>query len=64
MVELIDIRTITLIPGNPLQRKFSGTQQIFKIERVRQNLSGGILSTETCFGITSLKNHEANAARL
>lgn len=60
----IDIRKLTLIPGNPLQRNFPGLKQIFKIERLRLNLGGQIQSTETCYGITSLRSHEASAERL
>ena len=47
-----------------MEKKFPGAKQICKIERIRQDLNGNLLSEETVYGITSHTNKETGAERL
>ncbi len=51
----IDLRRITVLPGNPTARNLPGAEQIFKIQRQRLDLSGKLISEETVCGVTSIK---------
>ena len=60
----IDMRNITVLRGCPMKNTFPGSSQIFKVERIRQNLAGDTISKETAYCITSLGHEMADPERL
>lgn len=60
----IEIRNIKVLSLSPGQVSFPFANQIFSVERLFMDLRGSIISSETCFGISSLTANEAGPARL
>ena len=59
-------RKITIVSNrrNHLGLSFPYVEQVFKIERTRENLYGGILSEETVHGVTSIEREKAGPEKI
>ncbi len=60
----IETRTIYAAQINPGQLSFPFANQVFKIERSFTDLSGMQISSDTAYGLTSLKAEHASPQRL
>jgi hypothetical protein len=60
----IETRTISVLESKPGQFSFPFVNQIFSVYRIFTDLNGEFLSSEICYGITSLRSNQAAPQRL
>lgn len=60
----IETRTISVLEAKPGQFSFPFANQIFSVHRIFTDLNGEFLSSEICYGITSLRSNKVAPKRL